>query len=252
MSARGARYARQISGAWMRPDTLARLDRHRALGHAVVLVSASLEPYLEPLGALLGVDAVLCTRLEVGGDGRLTGRLDGRNCRGPEKADRLRSWLDEHRLRGASVWAYGDSRGDRELLALADRAELVKGRELGDDAALAPVGEGCRLACRDHGRRHRRAAPEARRDPRPLDDLGAPRVGSARDDAARRRRGARRADGDAPSGSPTSCSSDDEIGELLDQLRPLEEEGGPLDDDACLDPRDAAGLGEGTPRARRR
>lgn len=140
VSARGAVYARQIRGAWMRPDTLARLDRHRALGHAVVLVSASLEPYLEPLGALLGVDAVLCTRLEVGADGRLTGRLDGRNCRGPEKADRLRSWLDEHRLRGASVWAYGDSRGDRELLALADHAELVKGRELGDDAALGPSG----------------------------------------------------------------------------------------------------------------
>ncbi len=142
VSTRGATYARHIRGAWMRPDTLARLDRHRSLGHAVILVSASLEPYLEPLGALLGVDAVLCTRLEVAGDGRLTGRLDGRNCRGPEKAERLRRWLDEHRLGDASVWAYGDSRGDRELLALADNAELVKGRELGEDPALTPSATG--------------------------------------------------------------------------------------------------------------
>jgi phosphatidylglycerophosphatase C len=134
---RGAAYARRIRGAWMRPDTLARLDRHRALGHVVVLVSASLEPYLDPLGTLLGADAVLCTRLEVGDDGRLTGRLAGRNCRGPEKAVRLRAWLEERRLGDATVWAYGDSRGDRELLALADRAELVKGRRLGADTTLA-------------------------------------------------------------------------------------------------------------------
>jgi phosphatidylglycerophosphatase C len=138
VAARGAAYSRRIRGAWMRPDTLARLDRHRALGHVVVLVSASLEPYLDPLGALLGADGVICTRLEVGGDGRLTGRLVGRNCRGPEKAVRLQAWLEERRLGDAVVWAYGDSRGDRELLAFADHAELVKGRRLGDDPALAP------------------------------------------------------------------------------------------------------------------
>ena len=128
---RGAAFARHVRAGWMRPDTLARLDRHRALGHRVVLVSASLEPYLVPLGALLGADAVLCTRLERGPDGRLSGRLDGPNCRGPEKPARLAAWLTTQGLDDAEVWAYGDSRGDRELLAAADHPTHVRGRTIG-------------------------------------------------------------------------------------------------------------------------
>jgi phosphatidylglycerophosphatase C len=138
VAARGALFAREIRGTLMRPDTLARLDRHRELGHAVVLVSASFASYLMPLGELLGVNGVLCTRLEIGHDGRLTGRLDGPNCRGPEKVRRLDAWLEAQGLVEADLWAYGDSRGDRELLARADHPELVKGRILAEDRRLAP------------------------------------------------------------------------------------------------------------------
>ena len=96
-------------------------------GHAVLLASASLDPYLLPLAASLGVDGVVCTRLERAGDGKLTGRLDGANCRGAEKARRVREWLQEHDLTGAELWAYGDSKGDDELLALADHPLRVDG-----------------------------------------------------------------------------------------------------------------------------
>ena len=101
----------------VRPHMLARLARHRGAGHRTVIVSASPELYLGPVGRLLDVDTVLATRLEVGPDGRLTGALEGSNCRGPEKAARLRAWLD-----GTPTWlhAYGDSRGDTDLLAMAD------------------------------------------------------------------------------------------------------------------------------------
>jgi phosphatidylglycerophosphatase C len=69
-----------------------------------------------PIGRRLGFDTVLATRLEVDADGRLTGRLVGANCRGPEKVARLREWRS-----GELVvdFAYGDSAGDREMLALA-------------------------------------------------------------------------------------------------------------------------------------
>ncbi len=123
----GAAFAHEVRAAWLRADTLARLRSHQALGHATVIVSASYEAYVAPLGELLGVDAVLCTRLERDDAGRLTGRLDGPNCRGPEKASRLRAWLAGHDLDEAVVWAYGDSDGDRELLALADHPVWVQG-----------------------------------------------------------------------------------------------------------------------------
>jgi phosphatidylglycerophosphatase C len=124
---RGELYAREIHDTMLRPDTSARLHAHRQRGHAVVLASASLEAYLAPLGRLLETDGVVCTQLETGPDGRLTGRLHGANCRGPEKARRLRSWLETKGLAEAELWAYGDSNGDVELLELADHAVWVRG-----------------------------------------------------------------------------------------------------------------------------
>ncbi len=93
------------------------MDWHRGQGHELVLVSASLAAYLEPLGARLGLDAVLATGLDVGDDGRLTGHLQGSNVRGEEKLRRLRAWLGGD---PCVLWVYGDSEGDRELLVAAD------------------------------------------------------------------------------------------------------------------------------------
>ena len=111
----------------LREDTTARLERHRALGHTVVLASASLDAYLEPLGALLGADEIVCTRLERDANGLLTGRLAGANCRGPEKARRVRTLLQARGLAGAEVWAYGDSADDDALLASVDHPLRVDG-----------------------------------------------------------------------------------------------------------------------------
>jgi phosphatidylglycerophosphatase C len=121
----GAPFAREVRERWMREDALARLDWHQQQGDLTLIVSASFENYVRPLGALLGVDDILSTRLEIDTEGRCTGRLDGPNCRGPEKARRLQAWLAEHGLEGAVLWAYGDSAGDRELLAMADKAVWV-------------------------------------------------------------------------------------------------------------------------------
>lgn len=109
-------FADHVVANSLRADVRERVDWHRSEGHELVLVSASPELYVTPIGRRLGFDAVLATRLEVDADGRLTGRIEGANCRGPEKVVRLREW------RGgplAVTYAYGDSAGDREMLALA-------------------------------------------------------------------------------------------------------------------------------------
>jgi HAD superfamily hydrolase (TIGR01490 family) len=106
-----------------------RLEWHRSQKHRLLLVSASLDAYLQPFGRCLGFDAVLATRLEIGPDGRLTGRLDGPNCRGREKATRVGAWLATNLNGTASqLWAYGDSAGDRELLQMADYPQRVRRR----------------------------------------------------------------------------------------------------------------------------
>ena len=114
-----------------RTDVRERLEWHRARGHRLVIVSASPESYLAPVGDDLGVDAVVATRLDVGPDGRLTGDYDGRNCRGAEKLARVRRLMAQWTADGtvdttgasaisAVLWAYGNSDGDRQLLAGAD------------------------------------------------------------------------------------------------------------------------------------
>jgi phosphatidylglycerophosphatase C len=116
MRARAAAWAARSLPGMVRPAALARLRWHQSEGHRVVLVSASLDFLLEPWARDEGVDDVLATRLEVR-DGRLTGRLAGRNCYGPEKVARLAALVGD--LGAVELYAYGDSRGDRELLAAA-------------------------------------------------------------------------------------------------------------------------------------
>jgi len=120
-----------------RADMRARLEWHRGRGDVLVIVSASPELYVKAVGRELGVDHVVATRLEVGPDGRLTGRYEGRNCRGAEKLARLEQWTrssvvatsvgegtDVQRAGQATprpyLWAYGNSAGDLPLLAAAD------------------------------------------------------------------------------------------------------------------------------------
>jgi phosphatidylglycerophosphatase C len=116
-------FADDVVASHLRGEAVERADWHRTQGHRIVIVSASLAVYLRPIAERLRVDAVLATELEVDDAGRLTGRMDGENVRGPEKARRLDAWIAES-LPGATpfVWAYGDSSGDTELWARADRA----------------------------------------------------------------------------------------------------------------------------------
>jgi phosphatidylglycerophosphatase C len=143
----GRHYAEHVV-ALLRPDTMARLAWHRSEQHELVIVSASLVAYLVPFGAAHGFHHVIAVELAADAHGRLTGELAAPNVRGPEKAVRLRAWLSETvddravddsagriddsagRIvdsagRGVELWAYGDSSGDDELLAMADHPTRV-------------------------------------------------------------------------------------------------------------------------------
>jgi phosphatidylglycerophosphatase C len=104
----------------LRHDVRQRFERHKERGDLLVLVSASPELYVSTIASLLGADAAIGTRLEVGEDARLTGRYNGENCRGEEKVRRLEEWVSDIAPTGARRWAYGNSRGDLRLLRSAD------------------------------------------------------------------------------------------------------------------------------------
>jgi phosphatidylglycerophosphatase C len=111
-------FAEQKLPSLLRSEAMQRLAWHRQQGHRCVVVSASLEIYLRPWASTAGFDDILGSRLETLADGRTTGNLLGENCFGAEKMRRLETLLGSRD--GYTLYAYGDSRGDKELLSAAD------------------------------------------------------------------------------------------------------------------------------------
>jgi phosphatidylglycerophosphatase C len=109
---------------------LAQLVQHQRLGHHCVIVSASPDIYLREVATSLKVQALLCTGMELR-DGRYTGQMATPNCHGAQKVIRLRAWINDNL--GPNIqpelYAYGDSKGDLQLLELADHA-WYRGRDI--------------------------------------------------------------------------------------------------------------------------
>lgn len=104
----------------IRPEAIEAIDRHLEEGHTVVVVTASVEEWVAAL--LEERVPVIGTRLEVDGNGVLSGLMDGANCRGIEKVRRLEAWLASRGgepLAGHRLIMYGDSDGDNELFTVA-------------------------------------------------------------------------------------------------------------------------------------
>lgn len=99
----------------VRPDAMQKIRWHKENGHRVVVVSASFSDYLKFWCQQLEVE-LISTGLEEK-NGILTGNFATPNCWGPEKVRRISEQIDLSDY--AIIYAYGDSRGDREMLALA-------------------------------------------------------------------------------------------------------------------------------------
>ncbi|MCD7097363.1 HAD family hydrolase [Stenotrophomonas sp. MMGLT7] len=114
IAAQARDYAEQVLPGLLDPKMMQRLQWHRAQGHEVALVSASIDLYLQPWCARQGL-GLICNRLEHR-DGTFSGRYAAIDC-GPHKARLVRERYDLGRYE--RVHAYGDSSEDRPMLALA-------------------------------------------------------------------------------------------------------------------------------------
>jgi len=103
----------------LRPETVHVLEQALAEGAEVLVVSASIDNWVQPFFPKV---KVLGTQIEVV-DGLLSGRFLTPNCYGQEKVRRI---LALHPDRSSyHLTAYGDSRGDREMLAFADESHVI-------------------------------------------------------------------------------------------------------------------------------
>jgi phosphatidylglycerophosphatase C len=102
----------------IRPGALGEISKLKEQQIPVVVVSASPECWIQPWADQLQVHLIAC-RLEIN-NGKITGRLVGKNCHGKEKVRRI---LEEHIVKDyEEIYAYGDSSGDRPMMELATQS----------------------------------------------------------------------------------------------------------------------------------
>lgn len=98
------------------PEAFALLDKHRALGHTLVIITATNRFVTELIARRYGVEHLIATEPEQDGSGRYTGKLAGTACFQAGKITRLDAWMAERGETLDGAWFYSDSRNDLPLL----------------------------------------------------------------------------------------------------------------------------------------
>jgi phosphatidylglycerophosphatase C len=111
-------FGRRVVPGLVRPKALEEISRLKAQGVKVVVVSASPENWIIDWANKLELE-LIASRLETR-DGKVTGKIIGKNCHGDEKVVRIREVYDLSNFN--VVAAYGDSEGDKAMLGLAQQA----------------------------------------------------------------------------------------------------------------------------------
>jgi phosphatidylglycerophosphatase C len=110
-------FARTELPKMVRPKALEEIKKLKAGGAEVVIVSASAENWIREWCRTWELQLV-ATQLEVKND-CITGRINGRNCHGEEKVVRIKAKYNLSDYR--EIYCYGDTSGDKPMLALGTK-----------------------------------------------------------------------------------------------------------------------------------
>lgn len=96
----------------------ATIEKHRAAGAILALVTSATRYAAVPLANELGIAHVVCTELEVDAEGRFTGRITNPMCFGEGKVHRATNWARSLGLNISEAYFYTDSITDAPLLGI--------------------------------------------------------------------------------------------------------------------------------------
>lgn len=102
----------------IRNSLIHEIKYHKANGAHIVLLSAALPYICEPLAIFLGIDGVICSKMEVS-QGVFTGKPLGEICMGKEKDVQIRKYCIANSYSLKDSYSYGDSYTDRFALQVS-------------------------------------------------------------------------------------------------------------------------------------
>lgn len=110
-------FCRSILPSILRKEAMEKIAWHKQNNDRILVVSASAENWIADWCRSMELD-LIATRLEVADD-KITGRLASANCNGLEKVNRIKGYLNLADY--ATIYAYGNSSGDKPMLSLAEQ-----------------------------------------------------------------------------------------------------------------------------------
>ncbi len=116
----GQQYALSLYQHHLNDRVLEQLHWHKQQQHRVVIVSASLDLYLQPLAELLNIE-LICTQVEQ--QQYLSGKYLSPDCSCEEKVTRVKQLFDLDTY--CHIYAYGNSKEDYAMLNCATQAFWV-------------------------------------------------------------------------------------------------------------------------------
>ena len=110
-------------------EATALVQRHRAQGDRLLIVTATNEFVTAPIAKAFGIDTLIAVQLERDPNGELTGQIAGTPSFGPGKVVRLQQWLEQQGLtwEGIRSTFYSDSINDLPLLEAVTHATVTQG-----------------------------------------------------------------------------------------------------------------------------
>ena len=106
-------------------ESMPTIQQYQSQGHHIAVVTASLDTWIAPFCNAHNLD-LISTRLAYE-NGVFKGQLVTKNCNFKEKAKRIKAAYDLSRY--SDIIAYGNSKGDKVMLELADVAYFRKFKE---------------------------------------------------------------------------------------------------------------------------
>ncbi len=108
----------------MLPAATTLIEKHRAAGDELLVITATNRFITEPIVKALGIDELIACEGEIV-DGRYTGEPSGTPSFAAGKVIRLETWRAERGLSLDGAWFYSDSRNDLPLLERVDNPVAV-------------------------------------------------------------------------------------------------------------------------------
>ena len=106
------------------PEARALVDKHRARGDTLLIITATNRFVTEPIAREFDVPHLIATEPEER-DGRYTGKVAGTPCYREGKVLRLQEWMTQHGETLTGSWFYSDSHNDLPLLSIVDHPVAV-------------------------------------------------------------------------------------------------------------------------------